>query len=185
MPYRITKVILSAFRHKRAHQIVSSMETVLKVGEDNVEDDGALVGKAMADEANKLKGLVRKTAQLMGDRPDLVGNPAICMQLRILQSNCEVRDRGHIEQQMTVLRSRYTFVETVKAGTIGEVSRVIDSNGNIYAMKTINPESKALYEADFNMFNGLFFSADECCPRQHRLSESGRDEPDQGGSRQS
>merc|ERR550514_89077 len=44
----------------------------------------------------------------------------------------------------------------VKAGTIGEVSRVVNSKGKRLALKTINPSSKELYERDFDMFAGYF-----------------------------
>jgi hypothetical protein len=158
MKYPVTQALLYLTGHHRAGEIVSSVERVLTVSEES-DGDGELVGKAILAEANALKGLMRKAAQLMGDRPDMIGNEAICRHLRALQSNCEVRGRGEIEKQMDSLGRNLTLVETVKAGTIGEVSKVTDPEGHVFALKTINPESKALYEADFDMFNGNFLYA--------------------------
>lgn len=154
---------------------MQSVENIYLVYDNNKESDrvGELVGKAMLEEANNLKGLMQKTAQLMGDRPDLVGNQEICSQLRILQSECPTRPKQQILDQISIINrfletipssdetvpKKLKHIETVKAGTIGEVSKVLDpATGAMYALKTINPESKRLFEADFDMFNSIFLN---------------------------
>lgn len=112
------------------------------------------VGRIIVEEANRLKGLVRKIAQLMGDRSDLVESETIRMHLRSLQSDCDRRMEEDIKQDMNKLPGYLLeFVKIEKAGTIGEVSKVRDPTGREYAMKTINPQSKRLYEQDLNLFN--------------------------------
>jgi len=48
----------------------------------------------------------------------------------------------------------FEVLEIVKAGTIGEVSRVRDTKTSIeYAVKTVNPDSKMLFEEDFRLID--------------------------------
>jgi len=73
--------------------------------------------------------------------------------LRSLLADCEKRALTDIEQQVSKLGS-FEVREIVKAGTIGEVSRVRDTKTSIeYAVKTVNPDSKMLFEEDFRMID--------------------------------
>jgi len=155
------RLVVRAVGGKRGADVVDSMREVMRVHDTHRGDDeqvGTLVGQAMVVEANRLKGLVRKAAQLMGDREDLTGNAAICKELRGLQSECEPRNEEAIRTQMLVLNRRLELIGVVKCGSVAEVSRVRDSDGKIFALKTVNPESKKLFEEDLRIFDGRFFS---------------------------
>jgi len=112
-----------------------------------------IVGRAIVEEANRLKGLPRKCLQLIGGTKGMVQNEIIVEHSRSLLADCEKRAVTDIEEQISKLGS-FEVREIVKAGTIGEVSRVWDTKNSIeYAMKTVNPESKRLFEEDFQLLD--------------------------------
>eukprot|EP00929_Paragymnodinium_shiwhaense_P119660 TRINITY_DN91547_c0_g1_i1.p1 TRINITY_DN91547_c0_g1~~TRINITY_DN91547_c0_g1_i1.p1 ORF type:complete len:472 (+),score=78.19 TRINITY_DN91547_c0_g1_i1:80-1495(+) len=117
-----------------------------------------------------LKGLVRKLAQQIGVRPDLVPCKDIRDASQSLFANNEARPREHIEKQMASLREPLELINVLKVGTIGEVSevksakraRVSDCSGRPSAsrhiLKTVCMKEKAVYEMDFTIFKGPLMS---------------------------
>lgn len=136
---------------ERLSQIIEGARRLLyDIDTTNLE----IVGRTLVEEANRLKGLPRKCAQLMGDRKDLIESEAIREHLRSLQADCEKRNSNEIQLQVSAHR-RLEVLSCVKAGTIAEVSRVRDIDNHIeYAVKTVNLKSKTLFEEDFQMLDG-------------------------------
>jgi len=149
--------IVETFTPKRVSEIIRSVRRILKTD----ANDPDAIGKTIVQEANQLKGLPRKCAQLMGDRVDLVENEDIRKHLRSLQADCEKRPQAVVQQQIKTLAPHLQISEIVKAGTIGEVSKVLDPHepNKCFAVKTVNPDSQELFEKDFSMLDSYILQA--------------------------
>lgn len=150
----------------RFGDLSASLQELISTAEKGDSDE---TGRQMVAQANKLKGLPLKVAQQMGNREEIVWDDVIRGHFRKLQADCDKRPEKNVEAQMHQMvilpdfneitqeaLSKMRLDAVVKAGTVGEVSKIVNSSGDFFALKTINPQSKELYKADFAMFEGPF-----------------------------
>lgn len=146
---------LSSVAFGRPKEILSAVRRVVAEAEHNSRR-GAV---QLRIEAGRLKGLVRKALQQVSARTDIITDEDWIRELSMLQAENTARPESEIREQMRGLLLNLRFERVVKVGTVAEVSLVIDGNGTKYAMKTVSPESRRLYETDFALLDGPFVSA--------------------------
>lgn len=140
----------------RTRQILEDINEALRY-----VDDPDQAGKVICEKLVALGGLPLKTGQITGTRKDVVPSVAMQRHFEQLLSNCPKRERSEIELQMEKLKGKgydLIFGVVMKAGTIGEVTRVKSPDGTEYALKTTNPRRKTEYEQDFELFESRFLA---------------------------
>jgi len=108
-----------------------------------------------------LGGGVRKVAQQLGTRPDVV--PEIRDALSGLFADNSPRDRLKIEKQVLQLSPRYHKLQihqVIKSGTVADVLLVTDKDGAKMAMKSVAMDQRALFQADFKIISNLVTTLD-------------------------
>jgi len=133
------------------------------------------LGKSLHEAACDLGGLFRKVMQQLSSRPDIVTCAVIRHELMKLLADTTPRPREKIQAQLhAAFGSSWNLQDVLKAGTIGEVSRV-NKDGVCCALKTVQKEEQHLYKRDFEIVNGLTSSLESifaCIPDRAQFINS-------------
>lgn len=147
---------------ERLRALLISALTILRIYIGKPEDLTGL-GEAMADEVDKLGGLVRKAVQQASQLPDIISSPEIRHGLKRLQGAVKARSKEQLQKQLTeAFPDKEILLDNLcGAGCMGEVSLVkvrpsgCGSDMVTMCAKTANMEQKAIFETDFELFKKL------------------------------